>query len=59
MSQTDECDFMKKSQVIELAHQQTTKIQGKVDEINSVTAIGILVLFISKLTEMFIFRFIS
>ena len=51
---------MKKSQVIKLVHLQTTKIQGKVDKIISVIAIGfrdrqqILVLLLPKWTASLI-----
>ena len=41
VSQTDECDFMKKSQVNQLVKQQTTQIQGKVNEINGMKLIGL------------------
>ena len=40
MSQTDECNFMKKTQVNKLVQQQTKKIQGKVNEIDWVKSNG-------------------
>ena len=42
MSQTDECDFMKKTQVNKLVQQQTKKIQGKVNEIDLVKSNGFI-----------------
>ena len=41
MSQTDECDFMKKTQVNKLVQQQTSKIKGKVNELGEVESIGL------------------
>ena len=55
MSQTDECDFMKKTQVHKLVQQQTKKIQGKVNEIDLVKSNG----FIDRLwTRIFVLKFV-
>ena len=40
MSQTDECDFMKKSQLNKLIQQLTGKIEGKVHEVDWVKSYG-------------------
>ena len=45
MSQTDECDFMKKLQVNKLVKQQTTKIQGKVDKINVIKSSALQIVY--------------